>query len=55
MDLFCRYAWARVTKNKDKQTISDVFEDIIKKSGRKPVRLWTDNGGEFLINFSKIH
>ena len=47
MDLFSRYAWVRVTKNKDKKTIADAFEDIINKSGRKCVRLWTDDGGEF--------
>ena len=47
MDTFSRYAWVRVTKNKDKQTISDAFEDIIKKSSRSCKRLWTDDGGEF--------
>ena len=47
MDTFSRYAWVRVTKNKDKQTIVDAFEDIIKKSKRVPQLLWSDNGGEF--------
>ena len=46
-DIFSRYAWVRVTKNKDKKTIADVFENIIKQSERKCKRLWTDNGGEF--------
>ena len=47
MDLFSKYAFVRVTKTKDKRVIADAFEDIIKKSGRSPKRLWTDNGGEF--------
>ena len=47
MDTFSRYAWVRVTKNKDKKTISDVFIDIIKRAGRSCERLWTDDGGEF--------
>ena len=51
MDTFSRYAWVRVTKNKDKKTISDVFEDIIKKSGRICKRLWTDDGGEFFNKY----
>ena len=47
MDIFSRYAWIRVTKNKDKKTISEAFEDIIKQNDRICKRLWTDNGGEF--------
>ena len=53
MDLFTRYAWVRVTKNKDKQTIADAFEDIIKTSRRPPQRLRTDNGSEFFNNHFK--
>ena len=47
MDIFSKYAWVRVTKTKDKKTIANAFEDIIKKSGRQPQRLWTDGGGEY--------
>ena len=53
MDIFSRYAWCRVTTNKDKETIADAFEDIIKNSHRRPKRLWTDNGGEFFNNHFK--
>ena len=51
MDIFSRYAWVRVTKTKDKKTIAEAFEDIIKQSKRICKRLWTDNGGEFYNNF----
>ena len=53
MDIFSKYAWVRVAKNKDKKTIADAFEDIIQISNRKPLRLWTDNGGEFYNNHFK--
>ena len=51
MDIFSKFAWVRVTKTKDKKTIADAFEDIIKKSSRKCQFLWSDNGGEF---FKKV-
>ena len=55
MDVFSKYAWVRVTKNKDKITISNAFEDILKTSGRSPRRLWSDGGGEYSNNhFRKI-
>ena len=47
MDLFSKYAWVRVTKAKDKKTIADAFEDILKKSGRQPLKLWSDGTGEY--------
>ena len=46
MDVFSKYAWVRVTKNKDKKTIANVFEDIIKR-GRSPIKLWVDGGGDY--------
>ena len=55
MDVFSRYALVRVTKTKDKITIANAFEDIIKQSGRQCIKLWSDNGGEFFNNhFEKM-
>ena len=53
MDTFSRYAWVRVTKNKDKKTIADAFENIIKTDARSRVckLLWTDGGGEFFNKY----
>ena len=51
IDLFSWYAWIRMSKTKDKKMIAGIFEDILKKSGRKPSKLWSDNGGEFLNRY----
>ena len=51
MDNFSKYAWVRGTKNKDKKTISNAFEDIIKKSTPVCKRLWTYSGGEYDNHF----
>ena len=50
IDLFSKYAW--VVPLKDKRGISTVnaFQKIISK-GRKPNKIWVDQGGEFYNNF----
>ena len=50
MDVFSKYAWVHVTKNKDKKTIANAFEDILKISGRFPRRLWSF----FLYQYNKL-
>ena len=47
LDVFSRYAWTRPLKNKTGKEVSLAFEDIIRKDGRKPRKLWTDRGTEF--------
>ena len=47
MDIFSKFAWIRVSRKKDKITITNAFEDIIKKSNRKCQKLWSDGGGEY--------
>ena len=47
MDVFSKFAWIAVTKKKDKITITNSFENIIQKSNRKPIKLWSDGGGEY--------
>jgi len=49
VDLFSRYAWVRCLKNKDGKSVSSAFEDILSE-GRKPEKLQTDQGKEFLNN-----
>ena len=55
IDLFSQYAW--VVPLKDKKGVSTVnaFQSILKKSNRKPNKIWVDQGSEFynnvLINF----
>ena len=44
IDLFSKYAW--VIPIKDKKSIVNAFKKIISK-GRKPNKIWTDQGSEF--------
>ena len=46
LDTFFKYAWIALTKKKDKRTIANAFENILKK-GRYPQKLWSDGGGEY--------
>ena len=47
LDIFSRYAWARPLKNKTGKDTADALRDIFTKSGRKPNRIWSDDGTEF--------
>jgi len=46
IDLFSRYAWAVPMKDKTTTEAWHVFSEIL-KSGRKPKKIWADQGGEF--------
>ena len=47
MDCCTRYGWAVPLKDKKGETIANAFKDIMKKSKRKPNKLWVDQGKEF--------
>ena len=47
LDLFSRFAWARPLKTKTGLEVSQALKDIFTKSGRKPTRIWSDDGTEF--------
>ena len=46
IDLFGKYAWVAPLKDKRGITIVNAFQKIISK-GRKPNKIWVDQGGEF--------
>ena len=48
IDIFNKYGWIIPLKNKKGKTIFKALKDIFKESGRRPVKLWTDKGNEFL-------
>ena len=50
IDLFSKYAWVFPLKDKRGITIVNAFQKIISK-GRKPNKIWVDQGGEFYNNF----
>lgn len=47
LDIFSRFAWARPVKAKTGREVTDALRDIFTKSGRKPSRIWSDDGKEF--------
>ena len=47
IDLFSKYVWVRPMKNKTARSLLEAFDSILRK-GRKPEKLRTDKGTEFL-------
>ena len=46
IDVFSKYAWVRPLVNKTGPTVSKAFKDILSE-GRTPLKVQTDDGGEF--------
>ena len=51
--LFSKYAWVLPFKDKRGITIVNAFQKIISK-GRKPNKVWVDQGGEFYKLFKRF-
>ena len=47
IDLLSKYAFVVPLKDKKGTSITNAFNKIIKKSNRKPNKIWVDQGGEF--------
>ena len=47
LDGYTRYAWCIPLKTKKGEEVAEAFKSIIKKSNRKPNKLWVDQGKEF--------
>ena len=52
IDLFSKYAWVIPIKDKKGTSIVNAFQKIISE-GRKPNKIWVDQGGEFYNNLFK--
>ena len=52
IDLFSKYAWVVPIKDKKEISIVNAFQKIISE-GRKPNKIWTDQGSEFYNNAFK--
>ena len=50
IDVLSKFTWARILKNKTGPAVVDAFDDILKSSVRRPKKLQTDKGKEFLNN-----
>ena len=44
IDIYSKYAWVIHLKDKKEITIANVFQKTLKKSNRKPKKIWVDNG-----------
>ena len=53
IDLFSKYAWVVPLKDKKGASIVNTFQSILKKSNRKPNKIWVDQGSEFYNNSFK--
>ena len=53
IDVFSKYGWIKPLKNKETESVSSAFDDVFKKSKRKPEMLWTDKGSEFISKHFK--
>ena len=53
IDLHSKYAFVIPLKDKKGISIVNAFNKIIKKSNRKPNKIWVDQGGEFYNVFEK--
>ena len=50
IDLFSKYAWVIPIKDKKGTSIVNAFQKIISE-GRKPNKIWVDQGSEFYNNY----
>ena len=55
IDLVSRFAFAEPTRTKSPKDVMKAFDIIIKRSGRKPVKLHTDAGNEFKGKYAQLY
>ena len=53
IDIVSKYAWVIPLKDKTGISIVNAFQKILKESGRRPNKIWVNNGSEFYNNSSK--
>ena len=47
IDLFSKYVWVILLKDKKGISIVNAFQIILKESSRTPNKIWVDKGSEF--------
>ena len=53
IDIFSKYAWVVLLKDKKDISIDNAFQKIVKESNRKPNKIWVDKGSKFYNNYFK--
>ena len=54
IDIYSKYAWVVPLKDKKGVSIVNAFQSILKKSNRKPNKIWVDKGSEFYNRLMKL-
>lgn len=54
VDVFSRFAWVRPMLTKSANDTFAAFIDIVDSSGRRPKKIWVDQGAEFYNSTFKI-
>ena len=47
IDIFSKYVWVVPLKDKNGVSIVNEFQSILKKTNKKPNKIWVDKGSEF--------
>ena len=47
VDIYSRYAWIIPLKYKNRITITNAFQKVLKESNGKPNKIWVNKGSEF--------
>ena len=47
IDIYSKYTWVILLKDKKGITIANAFQKILKESNRKPNKIWVDKGSKF--------
>ena len=53
IDVYSKYAWVVPLIDKKALSIANAFQNILKKSNRKPNKIWIDKGSEFYKSYFK--
>ena len=53
IDIYIKYVWAIPLKYKKGIAITNVFQKVLKKSNRKPHKIWLDKSSEFYKKLMK--
>ena len=53
MDVFTKYAWVKLLKDKKGKTVLNAFFKTVYESNHKPNKLWVDQGWEYYYKLAE--
>ena len=54
IDIYSKYAWVVPLEDKKGVSVANAFQSILKKSNRKPGKIWVDKGSELYSRSRKL-